>query len=77
MIYVSEIIQKWRLPRHGNISISINFNNDTMLFADNQILLAKYKYDPQSSVYNFSTTAAEFSMEIMTKLKLQLLEEWN
>jgi hypothetical protein len=48
-----------------------------MLIADDQILLAKYKYDPQSSVHNLSNTAAEFSMEIMTKLKLQLLEEWN
>jgi hypothetical protein len=44
---VNKIIQKWRLARCGNISNSRNFNNENMLFADDQILLAKYKYDPQ------------------------------
>jgi hypothetical protein len=39
-------------------------NIDTMLFADDQVLLAKCEDDLQYSVHNLNKIASEFSMEI-------------
>jgi hypothetical protein len=39
--FMIKIIQKWKVTRHGNIPIKRNANIDTMLFADDQVLLAK------------------------------------
>jgi hypothetical protein len=39
-------------------------NIDTMLFADDQVLLAKSEDDLQYSVHNLNKIASEFSMEI-------------
>jgi hypothetical protein len=61
---MNKIFQKWKVTRHGNIPISRNVNIDTMLFADNQVLLAKSEDDLQYSVHNLNKTASEFSMEI-------------
>jgi hypothetical protein len=55
-----KIIQKWKVTRHGNIPINRNFNIDTMLFADDQVLLAKSEDD----LHNLNKIASEFSMEI-------------
>jgi hypothetical protein len=63
---VNKIIQKQRLIRHGNIPISKNFNTDTMLYADDQILLTKSEDHLQYSVHNLNNTAEEFSMEVNT-----------
>jgi hypothetical protein len=62
--YMNKIIQKWKVTRHGNIPINRNVNIDTMLFADDQVLLAKYEDDLQYSVHNLNNIASEFSMEI-------------
>jgi hypothetical protein len=49
-----------------------------MLFADDQVLLAKSEDDLQYSVHNFNKIASEFSMETNArKLELWLLEGWN
>jgi hypothetical protein len=64
IIYMNKTIQKWKVTRHGNIQINTNINIDTMLFADDQVLLAKFEDDLQYSVHNLNKTASEFSMEI-------------
>jgi hypothetical protein len=63
-IYMNKIIQKMKVIRHGNIPINRNVNIDTMLFADDQVLLAKSEDDLQYSVHNLNKIASEFSMEI-------------
>jgi hypothetical protein len=67
MIYMNKIIQKWKVARHGNIPINRNINIDTMLFADDQVLLAKFEDDLQYSVHNLNKIVSEFSMEIHTE----------
>jgi hypothetical protein len=64
IIYINKIIQKWKVTRHGNIPINRNANINTMLFADDQILLTKSEDDLQYSVHNLNKIASEFSMEI-------------
>jgi hypothetical protein len=61
---MNKIIQKWKVTRHGNIPINRNVNIDTMLFADDRVLLAKSEDDLQYSVHNFNKIASEFPMEI-------------
>jgi hypothetical protein len=45
IIYMNKIIQKWKVTRHGNIQINRNVNINTMLFADDKVLLAKSEDD--------------------------------
>jgi hypothetical protein len=52
------------MTRHGSIPSNRNVNIDTMLFSDDQVLLAKSEDDLQYSVHNLNKTASEFSMEI-------------
>jgi uncharacterized membrane protein YobD (UPF0266 family) len=47
IIYMNTIIKEWRQTTHGNIQINRNFNMDTMLFADDQVLIAKSESDLQ------------------------------
>jgi hypothetical protein len=49
---------------HGNIPINRNVNIDTMLLADDQVLLAKSEDDLQYSVHNLNKIASQFSMDI-------------
>jgi hypothetical protein len=62
--YMSKIMQKWRLTRHGSISISGIFNIDAMMSVDNQILLAKSEDYVRYSEYSLNNITAEFSMQI-------------
>jgi hypothetical protein len=62
--YMNKIIQKWKATRHGNIPINRNVNVDTVLFADDQVLLAKSEDDLQYSVHNLNKRASEFFMQI-------------
>jgi hypothetical protein len=61
---MNTIIKEWRETRHGNIPINRNFNTDTMLFADDQILIAKSESDLQYSVHNLNKIATKYSLEI-------------
>jgi hypothetical protein len=62
---MNTIIKEWRETRHGNIPINRNFNMDTVLFADDQVLIAKA--DLQYSVHNLNKMAAKYSLEINRK----------
>jgi hypothetical protein len=64
IICMNKIIPKWKVTRHGNIPINRNVNIETMLFEDDQILLAKSGDDLKYSVQNLNKIASEFSMEI-------------
>jgi hypothetical protein len=64
IIYMNKIIQKWKVTTHGNIPINRNINIDTMLFADDKVLLAKSEDDLQYSAHNLNKIAFEISMEI-------------
>jgi hypothetical protein len=59
-----KIIKEWRETRHGNIPRNRNFNMDTVLFADDQVLIAKSESDLQYSVHNLNKIAAKYSLEI-------------
>jgi hypothetical protein len=56
-------IQKWKVTRHDKIPINRNVNIDTMLFADDQVLLAKSEDDLQYSVKNLNKIASKISMD--------------
>jgi hypothetical protein len=56
--------QKWKVTRHDKIPINRNINIDAMLFADDQVLLAKSEDDLQYSVNNLNKIAPEISMDI-------------
>jgi TusA-related sulfurtransferase len=45
VIYMNKIIQKWKVTRHDNIPVNRKVNIGTMLFADDQVLLAKSEDD--------------------------------
>jgi hypothetical protein len=51
------------VTRHGNIPINRNVNIDTILFADDPVLLAKSE-DLQYLTHNFNKRVPEFFMEI-------------
>jgi hypothetical protein len=55
------------VTRHGNIPINRNVNIDNVLFANDQVLMAKYEDDLQYLTHNLNKTASEFSMEINTE----------
>jgi hypothetical protein len=64
IIYVNTIMKERRETRRGNIPINRNFNMDTMLFADDQGLIAKSESDLQYSIHNLNKIAAKYSLEI-------------
>jgi hypothetical protein len=64
---MNKIAEKWRLTRFGNISISKNFNIDTVLFVDNHILVAIFENDLQYLEYNLSNSSAELCTKINTE----------
>jgi hypothetical protein len=41
--FLYEIIRKWRLIRHGNISVSKEFNTEAMVFTDDGNLRGKHE----------------------------------
>jgi hypothetical protein len=61
---MNTIIKGWRETRHGNIPINRTFNMDTMLFADDQVLITKSESVLQYSVHNLNKTAAKYFLEI-------------
>jgi hypothetical protein len=64
IIHMNTIIKEWRETRHGNIPINRTSNMDTMLFADDQVLIAKSESDLQYSVHNLNKIATKYFLEI-------------
>lgn len=65
-IYMDNIIREFRLTRHGFIPINRNLHLDTVIFADDLVLLATSEDDLQRSIYNLNLIAEKYSMEIST-----------
>jgi hypothetical protein len=61
---MNTIMKEWRETRHANIPINRNFNMDTMLYADDQVLIPKSESDLKYSVHNLNKIAAKYSLEI-------------
>ena len=65
-IYINALIRHWRLTIHGNIQLSTNSTLDTLLYADDQVLLANTEDELQYSVHHLNVIAQNFNMEIST-----------
>jgi hypothetical protein len=64
IIYMDNITKRWRKGNHGGIPINRNLNLVTLLFADNQVIVAQNKDELQRAVYNLQVTASEFNMSV-------------
>jgi hypothetical protein len=58
------IIKRWRGGNHGGISMNRNMILDTLLFADDQVLIAKSEDELQRAIYNLKKTVSYFNMSI-------------
>jgi hypothetical protein len=63
---MNDIVEKWRLVRYGNLSISRILNIDTVLFVDNHTLVAIFENDLQYFIYSLDNSSAELCIEINT-----------
>ena len=66
-IYMNAMIQDFRENRHGSIPINRHLKLDTIIFADDLVLLATSEDDLQWSVHNLNLVAQKYSMEISTE----------
>jgi hypothetical protein len=64
---VDNITKRWRKGNHGGIPISRNLNLGTLLFADDQVIVAQNEDDLQRAVYYLQVTASEFNMSTSTE----------
>jgi hypothetical protein len=53
---MDEIIKRWRGGNHGGISVNRSMILDTLLFADNQVLIATSEDELQQAIYNLQKT---------------------
>lgn len=63
---MNRIIKEWKQTRHGYIQINRHLKLDSILFADDLVLLALSEDDLQRSIYNLQQVAATYNMEIST-----------
>jgi exonuclease I len=66
------IIKRWRGGNHGGISINRNMILVTLLFADDQVLIASSEDELQRAIYNPQKTVSDFDMSISVERKLKL-----
>jgi hypothetical protein len=71
IIYMDTIIKRWRELNHGGTSINRSTILDTLLFADDQVLIATSEDELQRAIYNLQKMVSDFDMSIsIKKLKL-------
>jgi hypothetical protein len=58
------IIKRWRGGNHGGISINRSMILDTLLFADDQVLIASSEDELQRAIYNLQKKVSDFDMSI-------------
>lgn len=66
IIYMNTIIREWRQLPHGNIMINRRLKLDTILYADDQVLIADSEDKLQISLHNLNKIATKYDMEIST-----------
>jgi hypothetical protein len=64
IIYMDAIIKCWRGGNHGGISINRNMILDTLLFAEDQVLIASSEDELQQAKYNLQKTVSDFDVSI-------------
>jgi hypothetical protein len=68
------IIKRWRGGNHGGITINRNMSLDTLLFADDQVLIASSEDKLQWAIYNLQKTVSDFDVPIsIEKTKIMAL----
>jgi hypothetical protein len=67
IIYMDAIIKRWRGGNHGGISINRSMILDTLLFADDQVLIATSEDELQWAIYNLQKTISDSDMSISTE----------
>lgn len=66
-IYMNHIIRLWRQNFHAGIPLSRNSHLNTLLFADDQIIIAKTEFELQCAMHNLENTVSKFDMTISTQ----------
>jgi hypothetical protein len=69
IIYMDAIIKRWRGGNHGGISINRSMILDTILFGDDQVLIAKSEDELQRAIYILQKTVSDFDMSISIEKK--------
>jgi hypothetical protein len=64
IICMDNITERWRKGNHGGMPICRNLNLDTLIFADDQLIVEQNEDELQQAVYNLQVTASEFNMSI-------------
>lgn len=64
IIYMNHILYIWRQSHHAGIQINRNTVLDTLMFADDQVIIAKTEDALQRAIYNLQIIASDFNMEI-------------
>jgi hypothetical protein len=69
-IYIDDMIRRWKADIKTGIKLNDRICLNTMLFADDQVILQKSESDLQMSVYKFHKLCSEYNMKIsLTKTK--------
>ena len=70
IIYLDKIIQEWKLTNPPGIKLDRNALLQTLIFADDQLFLAKSEDDLQRSVHKLQPIPTKYNMKISeTKTK--------
>jgi hypothetical protein len=65
IVYMNKIKAEWKKKPHGSIKVDRHTKVDTLLFADDQVLVAESEDDLQRSVCSLHRKAKEYDMEIL------------
>jgi hypothetical protein len=66
IVYMNHLIKLWRQSHHAGNNLNKNSCLDTLLFADDQVIIATSKDDLQPAVCNLQNIASNFDVEIST-----------
>jgi hypothetical protein len=70
IIYMDGTMKRWRGGNHGGIPINRSMRSiDTLLFADDQVLIALSEDKLQQAIYNLQKTVSDFDMSISIEKK--------
>ena len=67
-LYIDEIVTRWQMDLKKHFKIG-NTSLDTLLFADDQVLISSSENDAQRALFNLSNISRNFNLNISTKKK--------
>jgi hypothetical protein len=68
---VGDIINCWREGNNGGIQINKNFIADSLLFADDEVIITKTDAELQCAVNDLQMTASESDISLLVKSNLK------